>query len=58
LRADDGESFARVPRSSRFTDANDRREPRAQRRLGLGANDLIGFVMAGAALRMARGLVL
>jgi hypothetical protein len=54
LHADDRQGVACFPRCSRFADANDRREPRAQRRLGLGANDLIGFVVAAAALRMAK----
>ena len=57
MHADDGEGVARLTLGSRFADANDRREPRAERRPGLGANDLIGFVVAGAALRVAKDYV-
>jgi hypothetical protein len=43
LHADNGHGVARIALGSRFADANDRREPCAQRRLGLGVNDFIAL---------------
>ena len=53
MRANDRKRRAALALSKRFADADDRRQPSGDRRLGLAPHERIGLAMVGAALGMA-----